>query len=118
VSGSKSKVDEGFLFRAIKEAPKSPTRSPMGRARTDAETAARNLRSFVPSLAFAGSILQNMHRVRDALIAAGRSEFRQADAMPGVVGPIEESFMHAREMGSPANVSFRRSAPREDIRCP
>jgi hypothetical protein len=60
----------------------------------------RNLRSFVLSLAFAGSILQNMHSVREPLIAARRSQFRQADAMPGVVDPIEESFMHAREMGS------------------
>jgi hypothetical protein len=74
--------------------------------------------SFVPSRGFAGAILQNMQPVRDALIAAVCSEFREAEAMPGVVDSFEKSLMHAGAMGSPGNVSFRRSAPREDIRCP
>jgi hypothetical protein len=72
----------------------------------------------VPSLAFVGAILQNMQPLRDALIAALRSEFGKAEAMSGVVDPIEESLMYAGAMGSPAHVSFRRSAHREAIRCP
>ena len=59
-----------------------------------------------------------MQPVRDALIAAVRNEFRKAEAMPGVVYPIEESLMHADAMGSPVNVSSRRSTHREAIRCP
>lgn len=45
-----------------------------------------------------------MQPVRDTLIAAVRSEFRRAEAMPGVVYPIEESLTHAGAWGSPANV--------------
>ena len=38
--------------------------------------------------------------------------------MPGVVDPMEESLMYAGAMGSPANLSFRRFAHKEAIRCP
>jgi hypothetical protein len=52
----------------------------------NAKTVARNLGSFVPSLGFAGSNQQNMHRVSDAVIAAVRNEFPQANAITGVMG--------------------------------
>jgi N-acetylglucosamine kinase-like BadF-type ATPase len=60
--------------------------------------------SFVPSLAFAGSIMENVQPVRDALIAAVRREFPQAKAMPGVVDPIEGALLRARELEMPVNV--------------
>jgi hypothetical protein len=63
----------------------------------NANTVARNLGSFVLSLAFAGSIQQNMRRVRDALIAAVRKEFPQAHAITGVMDP-------SMQRGSRANV--------------
>jgi glucosamine kinase len=56
---------------------------------------------FVPSLAFAGSIMENVQPVRDALIADVHSEFPQTDAMPGIVDPIEGALLRAREVGSP-----------------
>ena len=58
---------------------------------------------FVPSLAFAGSIMKNVHPVRDALIADVHSEFPQTDAMLGVVDPIEGALLRAREVGSPVS---------------
>jgi glucosamine kinase len=60
--------------------------------------------SFVPSLAFAGSIMENVQPVREALIAAVRREFPHADAMPGVVDPIEGALLRAREMAATVNV--------------
>jgi N-acetylglucosamine kinase-like BadF-type ATPase len=58
---------------------------------------------FVPSLAFAGSIMEKVQPVRDALIAEVHSEFPQTDAMPGVVDPIEGALLRAREVGSPVS---------------
>ena len=59
--------------------------------------------AFVPSLAFAGSIMGKVQPVRDALIAAVRREFPQAKAMPGVVDPIEGALLRARELEMPVN---------------
>ena len=56
---------------------------------------------FVPSLAFAGSIMEKVQPVRDAVIAEVHSEFPQTDAMLGIVDPIEGALLRAREVGSP-----------------
>jgi N-acetylglucosamine kinase-like BadF-type ATPase len=58
---------------------------------------------FVPSLAFAGSIMEKVQPVRDALIAEVHSEFPQTDAMLGIVDPIEGALLRARETGSPVS---------------
>ena len=58
---------------------------------------------FVPSLAFAGSIMEKVQPVRDAVIAEVHSEFPQTDAMLGVVDPIEGALLRAREVGSPVS---------------
>jgi glucosamine kinase len=53
--------------------------------------------SWTPSLAFAGSILENVPPVREALIAAVHSEFPGADApKEGVVDPIDGALWRAR----------------------
>lgn len=58
---------------------------------------------FIPSLAFAGSIMKSVQPVREALIADVHSEFPQTDVMPGVVDPIEGALLRAREVGSPVS---------------
>ena len=58
---------------------------------------------FVPSLAFAGSIMEKVQPVRDAVIAEVHSEFPQTDAMLGIVDPIEGALFRAREVGSPVS---------------
>jgi N-acetylglucosamine kinase-like BadF-type ATPase len=52
--------------------------------------------SFLPSLAFAGSIMESVQPVREALINAVRSEFPQVLELPGVVDPIEGALLRAR----------------------
>lgn len=52
--------------------------------------------SFMPSLAFAGSIMERVPQVRDALVASVRREFPEVLAMPGVVDPIEGALWRAR----------------------
>ena len=56
---------------------------------------------FLPLLAFAGSIMEKVQPVRDAVIAEVHSEFPQTDAMLGIVDPIEGALLRAREVGSP-----------------
>jgi glucosamine kinase len=58
---------------------------------------------FVPSLAFAGSIMENVQPVRESLIAAVRQEFPQSNAIAGVVDPIEGALLRAREIDVPVN---------------
>jgi hypothetical protein len=47
-------------------------------------------------MAFAGSILKNVAPVRDALIAAVKSEFPAIEAHQGIVDPIQGALWHAR----------------------
>jgi N-acetylglucosamine kinase-like BadF-type ATPase len=49
-----------------------------------------------PPMAFAGSILKNVAPVRDALIAAVKSEFPAIEAHQGIVDPIQGALWHAR----------------------
>jgi N-acetylglucosamine kinase-like BadF-type ATPase len=60
----------------------------------------RNLQgdaTFVPTLAFAGSIMERVAPVREAMIAALRDEFPLLKASPGVVDPIEGALWRARD---------------------
>lgn len=52
---------------------------------------------FSPALAFAGSIMDRVQPVRDALIAAVQAEFPQTEALPGVIDPIEGALWRARD---------------------
>lgn len=51
---------------------------------------------FVPEMAFAGSILQRVAMVREALIADVRREFPEAVAQDGIVDPVEGALWRAR----------------------
>ncbi len=53
----------------------------------------------VPELAFAGSILENVPPVREALIEAVRREFPSIGVQPGVVDPILGALWRARVAG-------------------
>lgn len=53
--------------------------------------------AFVPSLAFAGSIMERVSPVRDALIHAVQREFPTLVALEGVVDPIEGALWRARD---------------------
>ncbi|MGA7157897.1 MAG: BadF/BadG/BcrA/BcrD ATPase family protein, partial [Acidobacteriaceae bacterium] len=55
----------------------------------------------LPSLAFTGSILEKVPPVREALIAAVRSEFPTLQTLDGVVDPIAGALWRART-GKPA----------------
>jgi glucosamine kinase len=50
----------------------------------------------LPAIAFAGSIMQKVLPVRDALIAAVRSEFPTIQTLDGVIDPIEGAVWRAR----------------------
>jgi N-acetylglucosamine kinase-like BadF-type ATPase len=52
--------------------------------------------TFVPRLAFAGSIMEKVARVREALIARVREEYPESMAMEGVVDPVEGALWRAR----------------------
>jgi len=52
--------------------------------------------SWVPSLAFAGSIMENVEPVRAALIESVRQEFPEAQALSGVVDPVCGALWRAR----------------------
>lgn len=56
----------------------------------------------LPSVAFTGSILENVQPVREALIAAVRTEFPAIQTIDGVVDPIAGALWRART-GSPAS---------------
>jgi N-acetylglucosamine kinase-like BadF-type ATPase len=50
----------------------------------------------LPSIAFAGSIMEKVPPVREALIAAVRQEFPTIQTLPGVVDPIDGALWRAR----------------------
>jgi glucosamine kinase len=52
--------------------------------------------AWSPPIAFAGSIMENVPPVRDALIAAVQREFPTAQAQQGVVDPIDGALWRAR----------------------
>lgn len=51
---------------------------------------------WVPPIAFAGSIMEKVPLVREALIAAVQREFRHVRTLPGVVDPIAGAVWRAR----------------------
>jgi glucosamine kinase len=55
-----------------------------------------NQHQWTPSIAYTGSILENVAQVRDALIAAVQREFPSAQAPDKVVDPIEGALWRAR----------------------
>jgi N-acetylglucosamine kinase-like BadF-type ATPase len=50
----------------------------------------------LPSIAFAGSIMEKVPPVREALIASVRQEFPTIQTLPGVVDPIDGALWRAR----------------------
>lgn len=58
--------------------------------------------SPVPSMAFAGSIMENVPAVREALIKDVQSEFPGMPALDGVVDPVQGALWRARS-GPPAS---------------
>ena len=50
----------------------------------------------LPSLAFTGSVLENVSPVREALVTAVRSEFPEIRVLEGVVDPIDGALWRAR----------------------
>lgn len=52
--------------------------------------------TFAPRLAFAGSIMEKVARVRAALIARVREEYPETQAMDGVVDPVDGALWRAR----------------------
>jgi glucosamine kinase len=55
------------------------------------------LTDWVPPVAFAGSILENVAPVRDALVAKLKQEFPTIETLPGVVDPIFGALWRARQ---------------------
>lgn len=53
--------------------------------------------AVLPSLAFTGSILENVLPVRNALIAAVRSEFPTLQPLDGVIDPLDGALWRARQ---------------------
>lgn len=53
--------------------------------------------TFAPEIAFAGSIMERVPRVRDALLADIRSEFASVSAKEGIVDPVEGALWRARK---------------------
>ena len=51
----------------------------------------------LPAVAFAGSILQNVAPVRDALVDAVRREFPATEFLPGVIDPLDGALWRARQ---------------------
>lgn len=52
--------------------------------------------TFTPRLAFVGSIMEKVHRVRDSLLHAVCERYPDVIASTGVVDPIEGALWHAR----------------------
>jgi glucosamine kinase len=57
---------------------------------------------FVPRLAFAGSIMEKVGRVREALIARVREEYPETQVLDGVVDPVEGALWRARRAAGAA----------------
>ena len=53
-------------------------------------------KDWVPPIAFAGSIMEKIPAVREALLASVRKEFPEVSALAGVVDPIEGAVARAR----------------------
>ena len=53
--------------------------------------------NWVPPLAFAGSIMENVTPLREALLASLRTHFTTLQALPGVVDPIAGALWRARQ---------------------
>jgi N-acetylglucosamine kinase-like BadF-type ATPase len=53
--------------------------------------------SFVPDIAFAGSVMERVDAVRDALLADVRAEFPSVLSKGGVVDPVEGALWRARQ---------------------
>jgi glucosamine kinase len=58
--------------------------------------------SWVPNLAFAGSILQNVAPVRDSLLNTVRCEFPAIHALPNFIDPIQGALWRARQQSPPS----------------
>jgi N-acetylglucosamine kinase-like BadF-type ATPase len=58
--------------------------------------AASTRKDWTPSIAFAGSIMENASVVREALLASVRCEFPEVRALVGVVDPIEGAIARVR----------------------
>ena len=56
---------------------------------------------WLPPLAFAGSIMENVTPLRDALLAALRTHFPTLHALPGTVDPIAGALWRARHHPAP-----------------
>ena len=54
--------------------------------------------SFEPKLAFAGSIMEKVVQVREALIASVQTQYPEAKALDGVVDPVEGALWRARSV--------------------
>lgn len=54
--------------------------------------------SFVPSIAFAGSIMERVAPVRDALLASLHDSYPALRSLPGVVDPIDGALWRARDV--------------------
>ena len=52
--------------------------------------------SFLPALAFAGSVLEHVAPVREALVARVAHEFAGVQVSPGIVDPVEGALWRAR----------------------
>ena len=53
--------------------------------------------SFTPDIAFAGSVMERVAAVRDALLSAVRAEFPSVHSQVGVVDPVEGALWRARQ---------------------
>jgi N-acetylglucosamine kinase-like BadF-type ATPase len=52
--------------------------------------------AWLPPIAFAGSIMERVHPVREALVHAVQQEFPAVQTLPGVVDPIQGALYRAR----------------------
>ena len=55
-----------------------------------------------PRFAFAGSIMEHVQPVRDALLASLQHEIGSFEEVPGVVDPVQGALWRARHAGAPA----------------
>ena len=53
-----------------------------------------------PTIAFAGSVMQSVHSVRDALTDAIRIDFPETAFLPGIVDPLQGALWRARQLGT------------------
>lgn len=58
--------------------------------------AAAEDKTFTPKLAFAGSIVEKVHRVRDSLLSAVHDRYPDVTSVPGVIDPVQGALWHVR----------------------